>query len=296
MSRGNWLNVFALAGCVVALSACTQLSWPAPEDFGHHVQDQRYGERCGEAQQDQDGDICQQWRMAVAAESMRDIALVQSGILILALGFSVWAAFASHRQAVASEQTLASIDGAHLLVEFEDTGLRDLGYGPDIMRATKWFLRNYGETVAFIRWRHAQLLILPKGSTIEPFDWRGHFGGAMPHGVIAAPNDVSISFEAEVPSGISLGDKPHTLEKGETCYLQGFVAFTDNGPNVHIYVFTYIYEDGLFRIYHTGRFEENDKYNAYYRRYRPNRWRLLRSSMARRLRKVAQWVEPKPKK
>jgi hypothetical protein len=89
-------------------------------------------------------------------------------------------------------------------------------------------------------------------------------------------------------------EKFEQYRKNGRWFFQGFVAFTDNSPGTHVQLFTYMYEDGEFRIFNrAGSFEENDKYNHCHRRYKPPRLELLRRRLATFLSRTAVWIAPK---
>lgn len=298
MSNRNWLHLVAIAGLTLLLAACGEVSgsWPIPNQFEQQANDAKYGERCDETQEDGDRDVCQQWRMALAAESMFTIALVQTGILIAALVFSIWAARAASDQARIARISLEEDDRPHLLIHFEDSGAQTLLWGTEMLRPTTLVFHNYGKSPGYLRAHHVKFSARTKAEGFPPpLDWRRTQAVIEPFGVIVPQEKDSdlLTFDArnDVPKEVS--DAIDYRERD--WYMQGILLYSTMDRVSFVYGFTFKIENG---IWHVGEpdWRKGHLYNWNDRHYPEARFQRFRRWLATRLARAAVMIEPRAPK
>lgn len=194
MSRSNWLHIVAFGGCLAAAvvlsceghaqqnnteaaqqtkqqeKAPNQLrSAPVPEspkaDASTDQQKPKasvYKSDCGDTPDHDEADLCEQRRMAKAAEDAVWWAAFQSklGVLgfaavILSLIFTGWAAVAASRAAKAAEESLTKVQRPYIFI----FGVRECraSFNKEYDGFVPYTVANYGQTPAVIEKNGARL-------------------------------------------------------------------------------------------------------------------------------------------
>lgn len=231
--------------------------------------------------------------MAVAAESMFNIALTQTGLVLAALAFSIWAALSSHSQARTARQALEESERPHLLIHFSDTGAQSLLWGTDMVRPTKLVFHNYAKSPGYIRAYAVQFSRRTEEEGYPPpFDWRRATATIAPFGAIVAPEGDSHEFEFDARDDVPPEEAAKIDYNKRRWFMQGVLLYGSMSRLGYVYGFAFRYEDGEWRIGEPD-FRQGDEYN-WNRRWTPGPViDQLRRWTAEKLRSAAEAIAPK---
>ena len=109
------------------------------------VETAEHGDICANANSDENHDLCQQWRMAEAAERLVTVTIFEVAFLVLTFGAALAAAFYSRAAVKASERTAkkqlrAYVNVTNVTSEYLNNG---------VIYRTTVSIRNSGQTPAY---------------------------------------------------------------------------------------------------------------------------------------------------
>lgn len=232
--------------------------------------------------------------MALAAENMLLLVIVQTGIVTIALGFSIWAAFAASSQANTARRAIEESERPHLLIHFEDSGAQSLLWGTDMVRPTTLVFHNYGKSPGYIRAYHVKFSARTKAEGWPPpIDWRRVATVTTePFGVIVPPGGCSDlrTFDARADVSKEVSDAIDYRER--EWFMQGVLLYSSMDRVSYVYGFTFKVHGG---IWHIGEpdWRKGHLYNWNERRYPEPMLVRLRRWLATRLARLAVSIEPK---
>lgn len=247
---------------------------------------------CTQPKDHNQADLCEQMRMAEAAERAERIANKQYVVsvwglaaLIATLALSVMATLAATRAAKAAEQALTDLERPHVFVEVTSAGLQlNLSNGSYSLAAGRFEHRcvNHGRTPAALIEYLPKILVLNAGAFPTPIDPMTQRGRELPTGCVATQGTPYDEGDAAMKTFDWKLLAPHAAQN-YSVYFVGYIRYCDMifGTR-YVNGFCFVYDEIGGRFVRRG---DNLQYN-YTRQESPtpsrlrdrlvNAWRALR--------------------
>lgn len=233
-----------------------------------------YQRACTQPSNREEADLCQQFRAANAASESARIAgnqfwatIVETGLLVVTLFLSGWAALAASSAAKTARRELEELERPNLLVHFKETGAVESEGLIDMPNETKFVFHNYGRSPGFMVTVNSRLHYRKDEDGLpEPVNWMRKRARIFSYGSIIKQDGESEIFSAKARDWVSEDDVRRIGRYGRW-YLLGFAGYHDSMNGLYTLGFCMVFEDGEWRIAAADSVEDNRKYN-YSKRYR----------------------------